>query len=148
MKLTENFTLYEATFSQAASRAGIDNTPSPVVLENIKQAAKGLQLVRDVLGAPVRVSSWYRNSAVNKIVGGAKGSSHTQGWSIDFDCDSVGTPLQICQRIYKANIGFDQLIHEFGAWVHISFDPRMRGELLTFDRFGPARVGLLPIRTR
>lgn len=25
----------------------------------------------------------------------------------------------------------DQLIHEYGQWVHISFDPRRRGEKLT-----------------
>ncbi len=147
MNLTPSFTLHEAIFSQNASRAGIDNTPSPVILENIKQAAQGLQRVRDLLDSPVIVSSWYRNSAVNKLANGSKGSSHMQGWAIDFTCPNFGSPLKVCQAIYKNNIGFDQLIHEFGAWVHISFDPRMRGELLTFDSFGPPRVGLVPVRT-
>lgn len=147
MKLTNSFTLDESLHSQAASRAGIDNTPLPAILENIKQAAQGLQRVRDFLGFPIIVSSWYRNSAVNKIVGGAKNSSHMQGWAIDFTCPTFGPPLKVCQAIYKNGIGFDQLIHEYGAWVHISFDPRMRGELLTYDSFGPPRIGLVSVRT-
>jgi Peptidase M15 len=145
LNLTTNFTLNEATFSQAAERAGINNTPSPVVLANIKNAANSLQEIRDFLGAPIRVSSWYRNSATNKIVGGAKNSAHLLGWAIDFDCESLGTPLQVALKIAKSDIRFDQLIHEFGRWVHISFEPKTRGELLTVDNFG-TRIGLVPTR--
>ena len=39
----------------------------------------------------------------------------------------------------------DQLIHEFGRWVHLSVDPRMRRDVLTIDRSG-ARPGLLEVR--
>ena len=35
--LSENFTLDEMVFSQTAARLGIDNTPSPEVLANLKK---------------------------------------------------------------------------------------------------------------
>jgi putative chitinase len=41
------------------------------------------------------------------------------------------------RALKNAGIQFDQLIEE-GSWVHASFDPRMRRELLTarFDASG------------
>jgi Peptidase M15 len=145
MNLTEHFTLNEATFSQAADRSGIDNTPSPVVLKNIQHAAIQLERIRSLLNAPIRISSWYRNSATNKRVGGSKNSSHLRGFAIDFDSDSFGTPLQICNVIANSGIKFNQLIHEYGRWVHADFDPLAKMELLTIDSFG-TRFDLLSIR--
>ncbi|MFZ0267748.1 hypothetical protein [Caulobacter sp.] len=43
-------------------------------------------------------------------------------------------------------MAFDQLIHEFGRWVHISFDPARRMQQLTIDGEG-TRSGLLAVRT-
>ena len=50
-----------------------------------------------------------------------------------------------CRAIAAAGIRFDQLIHEFGRWVHLSVDPRMRRNVLTIDRSG-TRPGLLEVR--
>ena len=47
--------------------------------------------------------------------------------------DGFGTPYQVALALSKSGIEFDQLIHERNVWVHISFNPRMRGQLLTFD---------------
>ena len=41
--LSENFTLDEFVFSQTAARLGIDNTPSPEVLANLKRLAQALE---------------------------------------------------------------------------------------------------------
>jgi hypothetical protein len=48
-------------------------------------------------------------------------------------------------RLAKSGLTYDQLIHEHGTWVHISFDPRSRGQKLTIDALG-TRAGLLPAR--
>jgi putative chitinase len=129
MNLSEHFTLEEATHSDTAIRQGIDNQPSTVQLENMKVAAVGLEKVRACTGA-LNVNSWLRLPAVNVAVGGSKVSSHMDGWAIDVSSSKL-TPYQLCQEVKKAGIKFDQMIHEFGRWMHISFDPAMRQQELT-----------------
>ena len=55
---------------------------------------------------------------------------HPQGWAIDFTCSGYGSPLEIVQTIAASSIKFDQCIQE-GNLVHVSFDPRMRRQVLT-----------------
>ena len=132
MNLSEHFTLEEATHSDTAIRQGIDNQPSTLQLENMKTAAKNLELVRAVTG-PLNVNSWLRLPAVNVAVGGSKISSHMDGWAIDVSSSKL-TPYQLCQEVLKAGIKFDQMIHEYGRWMHISFAPEMRQQSLTIFR--------------
>ena len=129
MNLSEHFTLDEATYSETAVRNGIDNQPSTLQLENMKIAAKNLELIRAATG-PLRVNSWLRLPAVNVAVGGSKVSSHMDGWAIDVSSSKL-TPYQLCMEVKKAGIKFDQMIHEFGRWMHISFAPEMRQQELT-----------------
>jgi len=129
MNLSEHFTLDEATYSDTAIRQGIDNQPSTVQLENMKVAAAKLEQLRAVTG-PLKINSWLRLPAVNVAVGGSKVSSHMDGWAIDVSSSKL-TPYQLCQEVKKAGIKFDQMIHEFGRWMHISFDPAMRQQELT-----------------
>ena len=145
-QLSEHFTLEEFTLSQSAVRAGIDNAPPAEVLAILRETAAGMEAVRALLGLPISISSGYRSPALNAKVGGADTSAHTLGHACDFNCPAFGSPLQVAQAI-AANelIGWDQLIHEFGSWVHISFDPRRRLQLLTIDKRG-TRPGLLPVR--
>jgi zinc D-Ala-D-Ala carboxypeptidase len=134
MNLSEHFTLEEATHSDTAIRLGINNQPSPEQLENMKKAAAGMEEVRKLLGKSIRVNSWLRLPEVNVAVGGSKISSHMDGWAIDFTCKDFGTPLVVCQAIEAAGIKFDQMIHEYASWTHISFAPAMRGQKLTIFR--------------
>jgi len=131
MNLSPNFTLEEATFSETAVRMGIDNNPSPEQLENMKKTAEGMEKVRALLGKPVRVSSWLRLPAVNQAIGGAVKSSHMDGWAVDFTCPGFGDPYTVAKALKESDIQVDQVIHEFGRWVHISFAPEMRGQFLT-----------------
>lgn len=131
MNLSPNFTLEEATFSETAVRMGIDNNPSPEQLENMKKTAEGMEKVRALLGKPVRVSSWLRLPAVNQAIGGAAKSSHMDGWAVDFTCPGFGDPYTVAKALKESDIQVDQVIHEFGRWVHISFAPEMRGQFLT-----------------
>lgn len=134
MKLSPNFTLAEFTKSDTADRLKINNAPTPEHLQNMLKTAQGMEKVRSALmGKPVRVTSGYRNPELNAAVGGVPNSDHALGWACDFQCDGFGTPYQVALALSKSGIEFDQLIAEKGVWVHISFNPRMRGELLTFD---------------
>lgn len=148
MQMSAHFTLAEMTVSARAKREGIDNSPGPDILPRLKVVAAQLEKVRELLGGkPITITSCYRSSALNAATpGSAKASAHTLGWAVDFQCPGYGTPLQIAERLERSAISFDQLIHEHGVWVHISFDPRRRGQLLTIDAQG-TRSGLLPART-
>lgn len=142
MNLSEHFTLEEATFSETAVRLGINNQPSTVQLENMKHAAAGLEKVRTETG-PLRVNSWLRLPDVNVAVGGSKISSHMDGWAIDVS-SSKHTPYELCKAVKEAGIKFDQMIHEYGRWMHISFAPEMRQQELTiFKPEGKYKPGIL-----
>lgn len=142
MNLSEHFTLEEATHSDTAIRQGIDNQPSTVQLENMKVAAQKLEQLRAITG-PLNINSWLRLPAVNIAVGGSAKSSHMDGWAIDVSSSKL-TPYQLCQEVKKAGIKFDQMIHEFGRWMHISFDPSMRQQELTiFKPEGKYKAGIL-----
>jgi hypothetical protein len=142
MNLSEHFTLEEATHSDTAIRQGIDNQPSTVQLENMKVAAEKLEQLRAITG-PLNINSWLRLPAVNVAVGGSKVSSHMDGWAIDVSCSKL-SPYQLCQEVKKAGIKFDQMIHEFGRWMHISFAPEMRQQELTiFKPEGKYKAGIL-----
>lgn len=146
MRLTENFTLDELTVSETAERMGIDNEPPEDIVDNLRALASALQQVRDVLGnRPIVVTSGYRSPVLNRVVGGSRNSAHVQGWAADFTCPGYGRPLEICRAIAAAGLPYDQLIHEFGRWVHLSVDPKLRREALTIDRSG-TRPGLLEVR--
>jgi hypothetical protein len=56
---------------------------------------------------------------LNKAIGGAKASAHMEGLAADFTAPAFGTVLQVAKKIAAAGIDFDQLIYEYGTWVHI-----------------------------
>jgi len=142
MNLSEHFSLDEATYSETAIRLHIDNLPNPQQFENMKTAAANLEKVRAVTGA-LRVNSWLRLPDVNVAVGGSKVSSHMDGWAID--CSSnAHSPYDLCQLVKNAGIKFDQMIHEYGRWMHISFAPEMRQQELTiYKPEGKYKIGIL-----
>lgn len=129
------FTEEETTRSAIAVRKGIENLPVSILTQsNIVNAAHALDYVRDLLGTPILVDSWYRSPEVNTLVGGAPNSAHLSGWAIDFISPKFGTPADIFQFLTKLQeLKFDQLILEFNHWVHISFDPRNRQHKLVYN---------------
>lgn len=130
-RLTADFHLSEFLHSDKAVRLGLDNTPDAAVLGAIRNfLAPGMQQVRDLIGAPINISSGYRAPQVNAAVGGSRSSQHMQGLAADFTSPFFGTPLQIARAIVASRITFDQLIQE-GTWVHISFSAKPRRSVLT-----------------
>ena len=136
MNLSAHFTLVEFTCSDAALRRGLDNTPDAETIANLTELANGMEQVRALLGHPIHINSAYRGPKVNAAVGGSKNSAHMRGYAADFVCPAYGDVSAVCRAIMDSTISYDQLIHEFGAWVHISFDPQMRRMNLTIDGQG------------
>ncbi|HXJ02091.1 MAG TPA: D-Ala-D-Ala carboxypeptidase family metallohydrolase [Micropepsaceae bacterium] len=130
-ELSEHFSLEEMIASQEGARRGIDNTPPANVLNHLTETCTKLEAVRELLGHPITVSSGYRCPALNAAIGGAANSAHMFGYAVDFICPAFGVPLAVCSAIEKSGLQYDQLIHEFGNWTHLSFDPQMRRQSLT-----------------
>jgi len=132
-QLTPHFTLAELTASATAVQRGIDNTTTPTVLVNLQRLAETLERVRALGGKAIIVSSAYRSPAVNAAVGGVGNSAHQTGLAADIN-RSGSTPYDFGMDIIKSDIQFDQLIHEFGRWVHIGLaedGKKPRRQLLT-----------------
>jgi zinc D-Ala-D-Ala carboxypeptidase len=119
MNISEHFTLEEFTFSEAAARLGLDNSPADAVVTHLITLAATMEQVRTLLGnKAVIVHSGYRSLKVNKALGGVVTSAHCQGLACDFVCPEVGTPAEVALAIFKSEIDYDQLILEYG-WVHV-----------------------------
>ena len=145
MQISAHFTLEELTVSEYAARHDLGNSPPPSVLDNLREAAAGMEAVRSALKSqPIHVTSGYRSPLVNAGVGGAPSSAHCNGYAVDFICPGFGSNYLVAQAIAKASIRFDQLILEYG-WVHVSFAPTLRCECLTKkSASAPYEHGLIP----
>jgi hypothetical protein len=135
LRLTPNFRLAEFLRSETADAKGIVNRISLQEIERLVIVAKSLEKVRALFGAPISISSGFRNDALNKAVGGVPNSDHNLGYAVDFNVKGF-SPVEVCAAISKSDILYDQLIEEFGRWTHISFNPRLRRENLTAKRVG------------
>ena len=127
MKISDHITYAEAIHSQTAKRKGIDNTPNPNQIEAMKLLAeKVFEPLREWVGGPIKVNSFFRSPDLNTAIGGSKTSQHCKGQAIDID-DVYGykTNSEMYHWI-KENLSFDQMIWEFGTdtqpnWVHVSY---------------------------
>ena len=144
IKASNNFTVNELLHSDKAVNNGIENLPSPQDFKNLINTVDNLwQLVRDLLGHPMKVTSAYRNPKVNKLVGSGSGSAHLVGYAIDFDCPSFGSTRQIASFLVNEfkdrGIAFDQIILEYpdspSSWIHLGYKQpntnKQRNQVLT-----------------
>lgn len=140
MKLSEHFTLAEATKSQAAVRLGIDNAPPLDVVAKLEAVAVNiLEPCRANFATQFSPSSWYRSPALNYAIGGADISQHVKGEAVDFEIPGVSN--ERLARWIADNLEFDQLILEFwkpddptAGWVHCSYVASgNRRDILRFD---------------
>ena len=118
--LSEHFTVDAMTFSQTATRKGIDNTPSQPVIDCLTALCTTLlEPARALLGVPLRVDSGFRCEALNEAVGGAKTSAHLDGRAAD--CVPEGLDLQEAFDTLRASdLPYDQIIFECKAWIHLA----------------------------
>ncbi|MGQ3041451.1 MAG: D-Ala-D-Ala carboxypeptidase family metallohydrolase [Brevundimonas sp.] len=131
-RLSAHFTLAEMTASATASRKGIDNTPPGPMVDQLILTADRMEHVRSLLGGhPIRILSGYRSPAVNKAVGGSTNSAHMTGQAVDFVCPGFGSPAKVAAFLARNLKVYDQVIEEFGDWVHVGFGPGRRMQALT-----------------
>ena len=90
---TKNFSLKEF-----ASKDGAE--PTPDVLENLRELAKNLQVIRDYFGKPIKINSGYRSPEHNRSIGGAKNSQHVKGRAADIVITGV-PPKQLAAELEK-----------------------------------------------
>lgn len=156
-RLTEHFTLEELTESPTAVRLGISTVPPPEIVPRLAMVAQSLERLRDWLGGPIRISSGWRPEALERVLCERdyrawclrrgldvnaeswadyfRSKAHPQGWAADWTCPSFGTVPNVVEAVRRSGVPFDQLIEEgatasSGGWVHTSFDPRLRGQVL------------------
>lgn len=164
MNLTDHFTLEELTFSDLAKRLGIDNTPTDGLIETLRRTAQGLERIRGLVGTPIHINSGYRCEALEKVLtrnaysawcirhGYAEteeswrtyfsGKQHPKGEAVDTTC-KAHPPREFAALIAenRFNLAIDQVILEFGSWVHVSFTEAPRHAVLTIDHEG-TRMGI------
>ena len=89
-------------------------------------AEKVFEPLREWVGGPIKINSFYRSPDLNTAIGGSKTSQHCKGQAMDID-DTFGVVSNADMYYWiKNHLDFDQMIWEFGDdnnpnWVHISY---------------------------
>ena len=145
-RLTPHFTLAEMCKTSAKMTDG--NIPSHVHIENLKRLCGWLEMLRDEWNRrygegddPVIINSGYRSEAVNKAIGGAKGSNHLTGCAADIRVAGMEQALRYAVILLdisdeRLRVGasagmsredFDELLIERspkgGYWLHFAVRP-------------------------
>lgn len=132
--LTPHFKLREFTESATAMKHGIDNRPTPEVVENLQRlCTHTLEPLREKLGLPIIITSGYRTKELNEIiVHASRKSQHMSGQAADFYVAQgpvQGSRVQGSRElliqafrliIEDESIDFDQLII-YPTFIHVSY---------------------------
>ena len=125
--ISKHISWHEGTYSRTGERRDLDNTPNEEQLKCMKEVAENLfEPLREWVGGPIKINSFFRGEPVNTAIGGSRKSQHMKGQAIDID-DTFGHKTNAEMYYYiKDNLDFDQIIWEFGTdknpnWLHISW---------------------------
>jgi uncharacterized protein YcbK (DUF882 family) len=112
MKLTNNFNLNE--FNK-------HNFPlTETILRNIQELAKNLQVLRDEVKKPIKITSGYRDPSFNKKIGGATQSRHITGEAADLKIEGY-TPKQVAviiEKLIAAGKMKQGGLGIYSTWIH------------------------------
>ena len=112
--------------------------PDSNIIKNLQWLVDScLQPLRERLGKPIRITSGYRPPRLNTMIGGSKTSAHRFGRAADIVVPGMA-PYYVMSEFIDLALEYDQVIHEFGKWVHIGIAKRPRHQKLTayYDRYG------------
>jgi len=125
--ISKHISYKEGVYSTTALRRGIDNTPNDEQLDNMELIAEKIfEPLREYVGGPIKINSFFRSAKLNTAIGGSKTSQHCKGQAMDID-DTFGRATNAEMYYFiKENLDFDQMIWEFGDddnpnWVHVSY---------------------------
>lgn len=115
----------ELIASENAIRLGIRNIPDEQALRNLKRLSWYLEALRDKLREKAHpksiiiINSGFRCPELNaKTAGSSKTSAHVLGLAADIRVPGV-TSFDLARFVVKYCRGYDQVINEFGRWVHL-----------------------------
>lgn len=124
----KHFNLSEFFRSSTAAKNGIKNEPSiderATIVRNINLLVDNvLDPVRDVVQAPIFITSGYRCPPVNGLVGGVDNSQHMSGCAADFYVGRFTPSMMYQVFLYISNtLEFDQLIYyRRKNIIHVSY---------------------------
>ena len=135
-RLSEHFTLGELCKTSAKTQDG--NIPSHVHIENLKRLCGWLEMLRSEWNKrygegddPIVINSGYRSEAVNKAVGGVKGSNHLTGCAADIRVAGIEQLVRYATILLdisdESQEDFDELLLERspkgGYWLHFAVRP-------------------------
>ena len=135
-RLSQHFTLAEMCKTSAKTADG--NIPSHVHIENLRRLCSWLEMLRDEWNRrygegddPIIINSGYRSEAVNKAVGGAKGSNHLTGCAADIRVAGMEQALRYAVILLdisdESREDFDELLLERSPrgtyWLHFAVRP-------------------------
>ena len=125
--ISEHISYKEGVYSTTAMRRDIDNDPNDDQLHFMELIAeKVFEPLREWVGGPIKINSFFRSPELNKAIGGSTTSQHCKGQAMDID-DTFGKATNAeMYNFIKENLDFDQMIWEFGSddnpnWVHVSY---------------------------
>ena len=126
-RISEHVSYTEGVKSNTALRLGLDNIPNPDQLQCMHEIARDVfEPLREWVGGPIKINSFFRGEPVNTAIGGSVRSQHMKGQAMDID-DTFGVKTNAAMyHFIKDNLDFDQLIWEFGNddnpnWIHVSY---------------------------
>jgi len=120
-KISKYFNETETTVSSTGARLGIENKPNKEEKKNILYTAQRMDEVRELLGVPLTVLSWFRCEKLNNAVKGSKTSAHRVGMAVDVHSTKM-TAKEIYEKFKKSKLSFDQLIYyPKSNFVHFGF---------------------------
>lgn len=145
MNLTAHFTFEELVATTHRKFIDENRRYGNERVLSLKRIADKLEEIRALLGNPIQISSGVRCPGLNAVVGGSKTSKHMDGLAVDFTCAGFGSPYDVALAIVENElIQFDQIIYEFGAWVHLGIAAEgvlMRRQVLSIH---DSKVGYVP----
>lgn len=112
-----NFTWGEAT--RNATRI----PPTKAIADNIIALARALQPVRNRLGRPFQINSWYRPPDVNAAVGGATRSQHLVGNAADIQVQGM-SGRQVANAVMLTWPGGIGIYSNIPNVIHLDLGPK------------------------
>jgi len=138
--LSDYFSLDEMLKSEIAAREGIINLPDKSQLKSMEFLCRnGLDPVRRGINKSVHVTSGLRVQALNYFIkkantpekkAKADRGQHPKGEAADIQVYTMSS-RELWSWIIKARIAFDQLIDEFGSWVHFAVSEKGGAGVIT-----------------
>lgn len=83
MRITEHFTFNELVRTTHLELQQQNAADALGYIKQLKYIAATLEEIRAVLNVPMKITSGFRNKALNKLVGGSPTSGHTKGLCAD-----------------------------------------------------------------